>query len=515
MGRAVRGLVVLLAATALGCGAERADLVVANNADPASLDPQVASGAPEGRVLNALSCGLTRLDPTDLEARPALAESWQSAEGGRSWTFVLRPGLRWSDGSPLTAEDLAASWRRLLDPATAAPYREWLEPLEELEVAGRELRVRFRHPQPAFAEMCAFHALAPLPAAVREGRRPAGEVSNGPFRLRERRIRHGVLLEANPHYWDAANVALRTLEFRTVESQFTALNLFLTGEADFVPEVPNLAVPALLAREDGRPGLRPEFAPSPILATYFYRFHVGDPALADPRVRRALSLAVDRGAIAAALGGGQPAAASFVPPWIPGYTPPALGRLHDPDRARALLAEAGHPGGAGLPELELLFNSAEVHRDVAEVLQAQWRTELGVRTRLQNQEWKVFLDAQRGLDYQLSRSSWIADFRDPATFLEIFRSGSPNNRTGWSDPAYDALLDRARDCPDPAERMGFFQQAERRLLEAAPLLPLFFYSNQELVAGRVRGFRRNPLGWVDWGRLSIESGPEAAAEPSR
>ncbi len=501
-------LAALLAA--LGCGGQRAELVVANNADPASLDPQAASGAPEGRVLNALWCGLTRLDPQSLEPMPGLAESWRSEENGRRWSFVLRPGLRWSDGSPLVAEDVAASWRRLRAPATAAPYREWLEPLESLRADGRVLELRFRHPVPAFAEMCSYHALAPVPAGLRQGIQAAGEVASGPFRLVRRRIRHGVLLEANPHYWDADRVALRSLEFRTVESQFTALNLFLTGEVELVPEVPNLAVPALLEREAGRPGLRPEFHPSPFLATYFYRFQVTAPPLDDPRLRRALVLATDREAIAATLGGGQPPAASFVPPWIPGYPPAAASAGYDPERARALLADAGYPGGEGLPVLELLFNSAEVHRDVAEALQAQWREQLGVRTRLLNQEWKVFLDAQRSLDYQLSRSSWIADYRDPATFLEIFRAGSPNNRTGWQDPTYESLLDAARECLDPAERTRLFQAAERLLLEQAPVLPLFFYTNQELVSGRLRGFHRNPLGWIDWGRLSLAEEPEAA-----
>ncbi len=516
--RAVQGIAALVSLAALACDAERAELVVANNADPATLDPQVATDAPAGRVLNALNCGLTRLDPATLEPRPALAASWRAEDGARRWSFQLRPDLRWSDGSPLTALDLERSWRRLLDPATGASYGAWLADLAELRVDGEQLLVRFREPQPAFAEMCSYHALAPVPPGLRDGSQPAGQVGSGPFRLVERRIRHGVLLERNPHYWDAGSVGLESLEFRTVESQFTALNLFLTGEADFVPEVPSLAVPALLEREAGRPGLRPEFRPSPFLATYFYRFHVLDPALGDPRVRRALCLAVDRDRIAATLGGGQPPAASFVPPWIPGYRPAEQEPRFDPAAARALLTEAGYPGGEGLPELELLFNSAEVHRDVAEVLQAQWRQHLGVSTRLLNQEWKVFLDAQRSLDYQLSRSSWIADYRDPATFLEIFRSGSPNNRTGWSEPRYDRLLDRAKLEGEPAAQLELYRQAERLLLDQAVVLPLFFYANQELVSGRLRGFHRNALGWVDWGRLQRSDQPEperpaAAADP--
>lgn len=502
-------------------------MVVANNADPGSLDPQVASSAPEGRVLNALCCGLTRLDPVTLEPRPALAESWESSPDARHWRFRLRAGLRWSDGTVLTAADVEQSWRRLLAPATGARNRAWLldlegagewlaagapraGPLPGLRSDGTVLEASFRHPQPSFAEMCSHHALAPVPPGLRAGLEAPATVGCGPFRLHWRRVRYGVRLEPNPFYWDAASVDLGSLEFRTIESQFTALNLFLAGEVDLLPEVPSLAVPALLERERTRAGLRPEFAPGPFLATYFYRFNVTRPPLDDARVRRALALAVDRERVAATLGGGQPAAASFVPPWLPDYTPACLDPHFDPAEARRQLAAAGFPDGAGFPELELLFNSAEIHRDVAEALQDQWQRELGIRVRLLTQEWKVFLDSQQRLDYQLSRSSWIADYRDAATFLEIFRAGSPNNRTGWADPSYEALLDRARALPGGAARAALLAEAEALLLREAPILPLFFYTNQELISARVRGVHRNPLGWIDWGRLAMADDAEPA-----
>ncbi|RMH04610.1 MAG: peptide ABC transporter substrate-binding protein [Planctomycetota bacterium] len=507
-------LVGWLLAAACACAPPAADLVVANNADPASLDPQLVSDAPAGRVVSALYRGLTRLDSVRLTPLPELARCWRSEDAGRTWIFELRPHLTWSDGTPLTATDFAASWRRLVDPATGAPYRSWLDGLVRLEAEDRRLLVSFDRPQPTFPAMCAFHALAAVPPGVRSGRQEAGWVASGPFRLEARRIRDRVRLVANPRYWDADAVRLQSIDFLVVESQFTALNLFLTGQADYVPEVPALAVPALLRREEERRrrGLRPEFAPAPFLATYFLRLNVTRPPLDDPRVRRALALAVDRARLAATLGGGQPPAGSFVPPGMPGYRPPAEPVAGDPEAARRLLAEAGFPGGAGFPVFTLSYNSAEIHRDVAEALQAVWRRVLGIRLRLENQEWKVFLDGQRRLAYDLSRSSWIADFPDPANFLEVFRSGEPNNRTGWSDPEYDRLLDRAREESDPRRRLELLARAEEILLARGPILPLFFYASHDLVAGRLRDFPRSPIGWIDWGRVGIGDGPEEAME---
>ncbi|HEX9792458.1 MAG TPA: peptide ABC transporter substrate-binding protein [Planctomycetota bacterium] len=515
--RAASLLALLLAASTAGCFPAAAELVVANGPDVQVLDPQRASASPDGRVLAALYAGLTRLDPRTLAPEPGLAEEFAQSGGGRVWTFRLRAGLRWSDGSALTVDDVVASWRRLLDPATASPWREWLEDLDGdagLRVTGeRELTVRFRHPFPAFGEICAHHALAPVHARVRaaHGATAASDVQSapvsGPFTLVSRKVRDRVRVARNPLYWDAADVRLQSVDFLTVESQFTALNLFLAGAVHYsAGDVPALAVPALEARARAAApvpaGGVAEFAPAPFWGTDFYRFQTGAPPFDDARVRQAFAMAVDREALAATLGGGRRAAWSFVPPDGSGYALPE-GPRFDPAAARALLAAAGHPDGAAMPPVELLFNSAELHRDVAEVLQAQWREHLGVAVRLQNQEWRVVLDAQRRLRYQISRSSWIGDYLDPATFLEIFRPDSPNNRTGWADAGYVADLDAARSAPDPGRRNAALRRAEARLLAEAPILPLFHYSRMDLASPRLRGFHRNLRGWIDWGRLAL------------
>jgi len=488
-----------LAALLLAAGCTHADtpdgawLRVANGPDPQLLDPQLATRVADGRVLGALFAGLTRLDPVTLEPLPDLAAEFHAEDLGRRWRFRLRDDLRWSDGTPLKLEDVVASWRRLRDPAVGAPYASWLDG-SEVAVEEGWLTVRFPRPVPMFGEMCAFHALAPVPSALRElppGRVPSTLPSSGPFRLVERRIRDRVRVERNPHGWRAETVALDGIDFLAVESQFTALNLFLAGEAELLFQVPSLAVEPLRER------MPAAFAPEPQFAAYFLRVNVAAGPFRDPALRRAFALAIDRDALADAVGGGRLPADALVPPLVPGY-PAADAPSHDADAARAALAEARFEG-----PLELLYPSSELNRDVAEVLQQQWSEVLGLDVRLANQESRAFAAAQQAGEYQLSRSSWVGDYLDPLTFLEIFRGGHEANRTGWSDAEFDRLLDAAAEASTADERLRLLATAETRLLASGAVLPLMVDSGQELVAPRLHGFTRNPRGYVDWGRLAL------------
>lgn len=484
-----RGSGVSAALLALAaCRSVPAELVIANGPDPEVLDPQLAASTAEGRILAALYVGLTRLDPASLQPEPALAERWETEEGGRRWRFHLRPGLRWSDGSPLRATDLVESWQRLRRPETAAPYRAWLDDLETLEASGSVLEVRFRQPEPAFDQMCAYHALAP-----RHERNP--DVSCGPYRLVERRVRHRVRVERNPHYFAADTVAIGSIDFLTTDALLTGLNLFLAGDVHYVPDAPALALPALARR--------PEiYDPRPYFGTEFYRVNCRRGPLADARVRRALSLALDRAALAATVGGGQTPARSFTPPLCPPYQPP-LAAGYDPGAAAALLAEAGFPGGAGLPPLRLVFPSGETARDCAEAVQDQWRRQLGVAVILDMQESAAVRAAVRAGDYDLARASWIGDYLDPATFLEVFAAGSAQNLTGWQDAQYQEALAAAAAAGDGAARLDGLRRAEARLLAEAPLVPLFHYATHELVSPRLRYFQRNSRQYIDWSRLAL------------
>lgn len=483
----LRVLALLLALLPLACREAPHGLVVANGDDVSLLHPQRTASISDVRVLQALHTGLTRLDPRSLHPEPGLAERFEASESSRVWTFWLRRGLRWSDGTPFGAQDIARSWQQFVDPSFGAPYASWLHGAEVEVIAatsdegGGAIRVRFPDPQPAFAEMCAFPALAPVPAHA-----PAERVGAGPYRLVSRKVRDRIVVERNPFYWDAARVTIPAIDFLTVESQVTALNLFLAGDVAYAPNAPELAVAAL--REQ-----RPEsFAPAPQLATTFLRFQVTEPPFDSLALRRAFAAAIDPEALGVALGQVRTPAWQFVPPNTPGWVPAPI-----PSWRRNALPLPEPPDG----RVEYLYNSSELNRSVAEILQAQWRESLDLEVALTNQEWKSFLAAQRGLEYQISRSSWIGDYLDPIAFLEIFTGESGNNRTGWQDDMYDGLIEQARGEADPEARRLLLREAERRLLDQAIIVPLYHEVSLELIDPRLEGLHRNLRGYIDWGRL--------------
>lgn len=525
-------LLIALAALAFGVtrGArtEPAEFSFTNGGEVSSLDPHVISGVPESRLARALFEGLISRDARTRVIAPAIAERWGHDSDARVYTFELRADCLWSNGDPLTAEDFVWSFRRLLEPATASPNgaqlwliegardyatgaRDWsgvgmraLEPLK--------LEIRLTSPAPQFLPVLASYPFVPVhrasvEAAARPGARawttPENLVCNGPYRVLEHRLNDRIRLVKNERYWDAANVALQTIDVLAVESWTTALNLYLTGEVDWVDgSIPTSAVPELLGR--------PDFMVTAYQGLYFYRLNTTQPPFDDARVRRALSLALDRGQLCKlVLKAGQQPAMGFVP-W--GFIGPYQGpRLPEEDQkaARELLAQAGYgPDGKPFPRVTLQFHTSEVHRDIAEVVAAQWRDVLGIEVRLANQEWKVFLDAQKNLEYDVSRSSWIADYEDPATFLEIWVSGSENNRTGWSNARYDELIASAATAQSAQQRNWCFYEAEKLLLEELPAIPLYAYVCQHLVSPVLGGFHPNalnelyPKAWY-WKDLSL------------
>jgi oligopeptide transport system substrate-binding protein len=472
------------------CAPQENGLMVANGDDVGVLHPQLAVTSAEGRVMQALHAGLTRLNPKTLAVEPNLAEAVHSEQNGRLWRFKIRPGLHWSDGEQLLPADILRSWQRLVDPAVGAPYAEWLADAE-LSLDRDQLTVEFPQPKPQFGEMCAYQALAPVPDHA-----DAAKVSSGPFRLRARRIRDRIIVEKNPYFWDAENVELQVIHFLTIESQFTALNLFLTGDIQYAPAVPSLAI-ANLRRDYPQ-----EFQPTAQFASYFLRFNTTIPPFDEVQVRRAFYAALHPQAIATGVGGGRRPALGLVPPGIEGWTEAVAPAWVHGNQAAAH-ARSELPSLNQLPTVEYLYNSSELNRDVAEVLQQQWKQNLGLTVRLANQEWKTFLSNQKGLEYQISRSSWVGDYLDPLTFLEIFHSESGNNRTGWKNPNYDALLHQAQHAQSQTQRFAALQQAEQLLLDQAVIVPLFYENSFELVSQRITGFERNLRGYIDWSRLGL------------
>ena len=475
-----------------------ADVTIINNVEPESLDPAIITGQADGRVVQGLFEGLTRLDPKTARPIPAMAESWEISPDGLNYTFHLRTNLVWSTGEPIRAEDVVYSWIRVLNPATASDYAGQLFYLKNGEAfnAGKikdpslvgvhaidpfTVRVELEHPTAFFLDLCAFQTLLVVPRQTIEKygdrwlmARPLP--SSGPFELAAWRLNDKIRLRKNPRYWDAANTQSEIIDLLPVGSPNAALNLYTHGQADIVWDkdlVPTELVDALLRR--------PDFHTFDYLGTYFIRFNVTKKPFDDPRVRKALALAVDRERIVKKItrAGEQPAF-HLVPDGTANYSPPD-GLGYNPELARKLLAEAGYPGGKDFPHFEYMFNaaaggSAKIHENIAIELQQMWHDELGIQMDLRQLEWKVYLSAQSHLDFELSRSSWIGDYDDPQTFLGMFTSDDGNNRTGWKNPDYDALIKAANNEPDLAKRAKIFQQAETLLIrDEAPIIPLFFY----------------------------------------
>jgi oligopeptide transport system substrate-binding protein len=475
-----------------------ADLTIINNVEPESLDPAIITGQADGRVVAGMFGGLTRLDPKTARPVPDLAERWEISPDGLTYTFHLRTNLVWSTGEPIRADDVVYSWIRVLNPLTASDYAGQLFYVKNGEDfnAGKikdpslvgvhavdpfTVRVELEHPTAFFLDLCAFQTLLVVPRQTIEkyGDRwlmAKPLPSSGPYELEAWRLNDKIRLKKNPRYWDATNTQSEIIDLLPVGSPNAALNLYTHGQADIVWDkdlVPTELVDALLQR--------PDFHTFDYLGTYFIRFNVTKKPFDDPRVRRALALAVDRDRIVKKItrAGEQPAF-TLVPKGTANYTAPD-GLGYNPDAARKLLAEAGYPGGKNFPHFEYMFNaaaggSAKIHESIAIELQQMWRDELGVQMDLRQLEWKVYLNAQSHLDFELSRSSWIGDYNDPQTFLGMFTSTDGNNRTGWKNPRYDELIKSANNEPDLQKRAQFFQQAETLLVkDEAPIIPLFFY----------------------------------------
>jgi len=478
-----------------GCDSksQKADFVFLNGAEPESLDPAVITGQLEGRLVSSLFEGLTARDPTG-SIVPGVAERWEISLDGRQYLFHLRSDARWSNGDPVTAYDFADSWKRTLLPQTAAEYAYQLYYIENAEAfnAGKlpdfnqvgvhalddqRLEVRLTNPTPFFLDLCAFPTLMPVHMKTiqkygeDEWIKPGHIVSNGPYTLEQWRINQRVRLLANPFYWDRANVGLNRIDALPTDNANTAFNLYSSGAADLTLDK-NL-IPAMLL--DALRG-RPDFHSSPFLGTYFYRFNVTRPPLNNPLVRQAIALAIDKKRIVEKVTrAGEPVADHFVPPGIHNYESPAcLG--HNPDEARELLRKAGYPGGKGFPTISLLYADQSIAKGVATEVQDMLHKELGITVQLAQQEWKVYLNSMSQLDYDIAASSWLGDYNDPNTFLDMFVTGGGNNRTGWSNARYDGLIQQAAKEVDVEKRKIILQEAEGLLCrDEAPIAPVYFY----------------------------------------
>ncbi|HYC03675.1 MAG TPA: peptide ABC transporter substrate-binding protein [Azospirillaceae bacterium] len=520
---------LLLAASLLLPAAAGAETVLhrGNGAEPETLDPHMTTGLPEAMIFYDLYEGLVARDARG-QAQPGLAERWTVSEDGLTVTFHLRSGGKWSDGSPVTAQDVVFSFRRLVDPANGGRNSNYLWPLVNAKeitegkvkdlaqlgvraVDARTVEFRLKEPTPYFVPLLSYPMLVPLKEANvtalgRDFAKPGKLVSSGAYMLAEAVLQGHVKLVRNPHYRDAAKVRIDAVYFHPTENQETELKRYRSGELHATYTLPPTQIPW------ARANLAGDLRVGPRLGTYYYAPNfTREPWKSNRNLRLALSMALDREVIAEKIAqGGEVASYSYVPPGVTGYTPqlpdwaawPKEKRLAE---AKRLLAAAGYPEGKGLT-VDLLFNTAENHRKVAIAMASMWKQGLGVDTILTNQEWKVFLETRRAKTFRdLSRNGYVGAYDDPNVFLEFLRSDvGPENPSGYADPAYDELLRRAALERDPDRRRALLAEAERKVLAEQAVIPVYTYATARLVNPRVKGWVDNPLDVHPTRFLSIE-----------
>ncbi len=521
-----------------GCGKRETPVSIGNReqifhlgnlSEPTDLDPQIISSLQDFQIVIGLFEGLTAYNPSTAEPMPSLATHWEPSADAKTWTFHLRPEAKWSNGDPVTAHDFVWSYQRVLSPALGSEYaamlfclknaREYLSgELTDFSQVGvkalddHTLQLSLDYPVPYLPGMVAHCVWYPVnrDAILAHGAmdqrgtrwtRPGNLIGNGPFVLKEWSPNQVIILERNPLYWDNANVRLNAVHIYPIENSSTEEAAFRSGQLHATVTMPQ----AKIAVYKNDPAKRHLLKQYPQLATYFYRLNVARPPLDDARVRRALSMAIDRQQIIDAVArGDQLPAFSLTPPDTAGYTPPRVIQ-HDPEAARALLAEAGFPGGQGFPKMELLYNTSEGHRALAEALQQMWKKELGIEIGLYNQEAKVWNDTMREKNYDIARYAWIGDYLDPSTFLDLLTSENGNNQTNWANPEYDALVEQSRTAIDKEARFDLYRQAEAILMEESPIVPLYYYTNNQLQVPELKGFEGNLLDIHPFNRVYLEA----------
>lgn len=507
-------------------------LHLGNGTEPAELDPHVITGIPEHNLVSALLEGLVAPDPKDLHPVPGAAERWEISPNGLVYIFHLRKNGRWSNGEPVTAADFVKSYRRILTPAVASEYGYMLFPIKNAEEfnTGKlksfdevgvkalndfTLQITLHSSTPYFLSMLACHYSGwpvHLPTIEKYGpgyergsvwTRPGRHVGNGPFMLDTWKVNQLIVVKKNPHYWDAGRVKLNAIYFHPIENLNSEERMFRTALLHKTESLPPTKI--AVYKKQWPEALQID----PYLGVYFYRLNVIRPPLNNPKVRRALAMAIDREAIVKDVTkGGQLAANYFTPPGTAGYT--ARARVPtDFAAAKKLLAEAGYPDGKGLPTLEILYNTNEAHKSIAEAIQQMWKLNLGVEARLVNQEWKVYLDSQHRLNFQICRAAWIGDYVDPNTFLDMFVTGGGNNDTGFSNAEYDRLVKEAARTSDMATRLEIFQRVEEILLEECPVIPIYFYTKVHLLHPSVKGWEPNILDQHPYKHVYLDPAPAA------
>ncbi|MBI2335378.1 MAG: peptide ABC transporter substrate-binding protein [Deltaproteobacteria bacterium] len=482
--------------------------------EPPTLDWNLATDNVSYQILNQLMEGLTAFDE-NLKPTPAIAQSWKISPDGKIYTFYLNPNYRWSDGKPVTAHDFVYSWTRLLDPKTAAEYAYYLFDVEGAQEFNQDklkdatqlgfkalnahtLEVRLHKPIVFFPSLTTFMVTFPLRQDIVEQHGshwtdPKNIQTCGPYQLQEWWHQYRLQLKTNPHYGGLPKPKIEKLRIYVVQDPSTTLALYESGQLDIA-----LLPPIALSQYRHHP----ELISQTKLRGYYLGFNIRKSPVHDVRIRRALSMALDKSPLPQILKGGEQITSAWIPPGLLGYEENA-GIRFDPEQAKALLAEAS---SKSLPPLTLVFNSDPLNKKIAEWAQAQWKKHLNLNVELENQEWKSYL-AQLAQDPPaLFRLGWGADYPDPDNFMNLFTQYSGNNHTGWKNPQYDTLIAQAAVEKDVQKRIQAYHQAQKLLLEdQTVIIPLFIATQNILVKKSVRNFKPLPLDFVYYKLVSKDN----------
>jgi len=495
-------------------------------AEPKTLDPQLNSAADGGYVINNTFEGLFRHAGTEIA--PAIADSYEVSADGTVYTFKLKD-TKWSDGTPLTAGDFEYAWKRALDPATASEYSFQLYYIkggqEYFEGTGSRddvmvkaiddltLEVTLVAPTAYFLDLLTFYTYLPTKQSVVEATPeggwaidPAKVVCNGPFMLTEYNSGDSLVLSRNPNYWNAANVKLDKIVAHMIVDESTMLTAYESGELDIIDSMPSAEIPRLQAEDD-------TFMIMPQVGTYYYIFNVTAKPVDDVRVRKALTLAIDRKAIVETVTkGGQIPATGFTPPGLYdadgadfhdvagdyGITADAA----DIETAKALLTEAGYPDGAGFPTIEVLYNTSEGHKAIAEAIQEMWKKNLGIDVTIANQDWAVFQDTRHNGGFVIARAGWLGDYADPMTMLDLWTSYSGNNDSQWRNTDFDAIIEESK-VKTGQERFALLYEAQQMIMDEMIVMPIYYYTDPLMVSHRVKGWEKAGLGHWYFGNAEM------------
>ena len=516
------------------------NLVVEIGPDPETIDPALNSAIDGANMIIHLFEPLLNFDK-DNNIIGGMAETWEVSDDGLTYTFHLRDGLKWSDGTPLTANDFVYTFKRVADPLTAAPYGYDLlcmvkgydeasnGNVDALGVSAPDdqtFGVELSYPCVYFDKICAFATMSPVQQATIDANGeawavdPSTYVCNGPMKIKEWVPGSHILMEKNENYWNADAVTADTIKFVLMEDVNAAYSAYNSGEVMMIKDVPTEEVPNL--RDN------PEFNVDPILGTYYISLNLNREYLQDVRVRQALSLALDRAYIAdTIMQGTYSAAKNFVGPGVSDVEPGSsfadvtleqYGEFFHTDdfegdlaKAKELMAEAGYPNGEGFPAIEYMTNDVGYHKPLAEYLQSAWG-ELGINMDIKIVEWASFTPTRRNGDYDIARNGWVYDYDDPSNMLNLFETENGNNDGKYSNPEYDALIDQARTTADKTEHYALLHEAEQMLLNDMAMIPIAYQNDFWLQKPELQGTWHSPYGYWYFMYGYIGDGTEAPAD---